>query len=173
MNRRRNVGGSWADLIGVTYLISVPSACSDRANALSRCLTFCIWCGGLKDHQPLLPIWIFWACGSIELKEEVIYLKTKKTQHQPTNPPCSCFAGDNCVHSETSNHILSWSPLILQPVSKNCKEKTGWSSSRVTLNSSGDLQQLQLQETWGSDCCPHLTPVTAQQSRWKGVMEGC
>uniref|UniRef100_A0A8B9LVY7 Cell adhesion associated, oncogene regulated n=1 Tax=Accipiter nisus TaxID=211598 RepID=A0A8B9LVY7_9AVES len=55
--------------------------------------------------------------------------------------------GDNCVHSETSNHILSWSPLILQPVSKNCKEKTGWSSSRVTLNGSGDLQQLQLQET--------------------------
>ncbi|XP_069644358.1 cell adhesion molecule-related/down-regulated by oncogenes isoform X1 [Haliaeetus albicilla] len=55
--------------------------------------------------------------------------------------------GDNCVHSETSNHVLSWSPLILQPVSKNCKEKPGWSSSGVTLNSSGDLEQLQLQET--------------------------
>ncbi|XP_074891061.1 cell adhesion molecule-related/down-regulated by oncogenes isoform X1 [Buteo buteo] len=55
--------------------------------------------------------------------------------------------GDNCVHSETSNHVLSWSPLILQPVSKNCKEKPGWSSSGVTLNGSGDLQQLQLQET--------------------------
>ncbi|XP_074707193.1 cell adhesion molecule-related/down-regulated by oncogenes [Strix uralensis] len=55
--------------------------------------------------------------------------------------------GDNCVHSETSNHILSWSPLILQPVSKDCKEKPGWSSSRVTLNGSGDLRQLQLQET--------------------------
>uniref|UniRef100_A0A8C8BHE9 Cell adhesion associated, oncogene regulated n=1 Tax=Otus sunia TaxID=257818 RepID=A0A8C8BHE9_9STRI len=55
--------------------------------------------------------------------------------------------GDNCVRSETSNHILSWSPLILQPVSKDCKEKPGWSSSRVTLNGSGDLRQLQLQET--------------------------
>ncbi|KAM6234864.1 cell adhesion molecule-related/down-regulated by oncogenes isoform 3-T4 [Spheniscus humboldti] len=55
--------------------------------------------------------------------------------------------GDNCVHSETSNHILSWSPLILQPVSKDCKEKPGWSSSGVTLNGSGDLRQLQLQET--------------------------
>ncbi|XP_029878127.1 cell adhesion molecule-related/down-regulated by oncogenes isoform X1 [Aquila chrysaetos chrysaetos] len=55
--------------------------------------------------------------------------------------------GDNCVHSETSNHVLSWSPLILQPVSKDCKEKPGWSSSGVTLNGSGDLRQLQLQET--------------------------
>ncbi|XP_055584616.1 cell adhesion molecule-related/down-regulated by oncogenes [Falco cherrug] len=55
--------------------------------------------------------------------------------------------GDNCVLSETSNHILSWSPLFLQPVSKDCKEKPGWSSSRVTLNGSGDLPQLQLQET--------------------------
>uniref|UniRef100_A0A493T7I9 Cell adhesion associated, onco regulated n=1 Tax=Anas platyrhynchos platyrhynchos TaxID=8840 RepID=A0A493T7I9_ANAPP len=55
--------------------------------------------------------------------------------------------GDNCLHSETSNHALSWSPLILQPVSKDCKEKPGWSSSGVTLNGSGDLRQLQLQET--------------------------
>ncbi|XP_054659213.1 cell adhesion molecule-related/down-regulated by oncogenes isoform X1 [Grus americana] len=55
--------------------------------------------------------------------------------------------GDNCVHSETSNHVLSWSPLILQPVSKDCKEKPGWNSSGVTLNGSGDLRQLQLQET--------------------------
>uniref|UniRef100_A0A8C5TIN8 Cell adhesion associated, oncogene regulated n=1 Tax=Malurus cyaneus samueli TaxID=2593467 RepID=A0A8C5TIN8_9PASS len=53
----------------------------------------------------------------------------------------------SCVHSETSNHILSWSPLILQPVSKDCKEKPGWSSSGVTLNGSGDLRQLQLRET--------------------------
>ncbi|XP_075377101.1 cell adhesion molecule-related/down-regulated by oncogenes isoform X2 [Mycteria americana] len=55
--------------------------------------------------------------------------------------------GDNCMHSETSNHVLSWSPLILQPVSKDCKEKPGWNSSGVTLNGSGDLRQLQLQET--------------------------
>ncbi|KAM4885726.1 cell adhesion molecule-related/down-regulated by oncogenes [Sylvia borin] len=58
-----------------------------------------------------------------------------------------CMDGSSCVHSETSNHILSWSPLILQPVSKDCKEKPGWSSSGVTLNGSGDLCQLQLRET--------------------------
>ncbi|XP_074018448.1 cell adhesion molecule-related/down-regulated by oncogenes [Numenius arquata] len=55
--------------------------------------------------------------------------------------------GDNCVHSETSNHVLSWSPLLLQPVSKDCNEKPGWNSSGVALNGSGDLRQLQLQET--------------------------
>nr|XP_009680231.1 PREDICTED: cell adhesion molecule-related/down-regulated by oncogenes [Struthio camelus australis]XP_009680232.1 PREDICTED: cell adhesion molecule-related/down-regulated by oncogenes [Struthio camelus australis]XP_009680233.1 PREDICTED: cell adhesion molecule-related/down-regulated by oncogenes [Struthio camelus australis]XP_009680234.1 PREDICTED: cell adhesion molecule-related/down-regulated by oncogenes [Struthio camelus australis] len=58
-----------------------------------------------------------------------------------------CTEGDSCLHSETSNHVLSWSPLILQPVSKDCNEKPGWKSSGVTLNSSGDLRQLQLQET--------------------------
>ncbi|KAM9113946.1 cell adhesion molecule-related/down-regulated by oncogenes isoform 1-T3 [Pangshura tecta] len=55
--------------------------------------------------------------------------------------------GDICAHSETSNHILSWSPLILQPVSKDCNEKSGWNSPGVTLNSSGDLRQLHTQET--------------------------
>ncbi|XP_062450479.1 cell adhesion molecule-related/down-regulated by oncogenes [Rhea pennata] len=55
--------------------------------------------------------------------------------------------GERCVHSETSNHILSWSPLILQPVARDCNEKPAWKSSGVTLNSSGDLRQLQLQET--------------------------
>ncbi|XP_074833308.1 cell adhesion molecule-related/down-regulated by oncogenes [Carettochelys insculpta] len=55
--------------------------------------------------------------------------------------------GDICVHSETSNHILSWSPLLLQTVSKDRNEQSGWNSSGVTLNSSGDLQQLQIQET--------------------------
>ncbi|XP_030320724.1 cell adhesion molecule-related/down-regulated by oncogenes isoform X2 [Calypte anna] len=58
-----------------------------------------------------------------------------------------CTGGDSCVHSETSNPILSWSPLILHPLSKDCKEKPGWNSSGVILNGSGDLRQLQLQET--------------------------
>ncbi|XP_041269887.1 cell adhesion molecule-related/down-regulated by oncogenes [Onychostruthus taczanowskii] len=58
-----------------------------------------------------------------------------------------CMDGGSFLHSETSNHILSWSPLILQPLSKDCKEKPGWSSSGATLNGSGDLCQLQLQET--------------------------
>ncbi|XP_006122373.2 cell adhesion molecule-related/down-regulated by oncogenes isoform X1 [Pelodiscus sinensis] len=55
--------------------------------------------------------------------------------------------GDICAHSETSNPILSWSPLILQSVSKDCTEKSGWNSPGVTLSSSGDLRQLQIQET--------------------------
>uniref|UniRef100_A0A8C5JEA5 Cell adhesion associated, oncogene regulated n=1 Tax=Junco hyemalis TaxID=40217 RepID=A0A8C5JEA5_JUNHY len=72
----------------------------------------------------------------------------------PQADPAECISCRNCrnnnssfLHSETSNHILSWSPLILQPLSKDCKEKAGWSSSGVTLNGSGDLCQLQLQET--------------------------
>ncbi|XP_027566577.1 cell adhesion molecule-related/down-regulated by oncogenes [Pipra filicauda] len=79
------------------------------------------------------------------------------SEHPSPQHPCcqegvgrlsvDCMDGDSCVHSETSNHILSWSPLILQPVSKDCKEKPGWSSSGVTLNGSGDLRQLQLRET--------------------------
>ncbi|XP_061224420.1 cell adhesion molecule-related/down-regulated by oncogenes [Neopsephotus bourkii] len=82
--------------------------------------------------------------------------KERAEQLSPQHPCCrdssshlsvDCTDGDNCVHSETSNHVLSWSPLILQPLSKDCKEKPGWSSSGVTLNSSGDLRQLQLQET--------------------------
>ncbi|KAM8989206.1 cell adhesion molecule-related/down-regulated by oncogenes isoform 1-T2 [Ara ararauna] len=82
--------------------------------------------------------------------------KERAEQPPPQHPCCrdsssclsvDCTDGDNCVHSETSNHVLSWSPLILQPLSKDCKEKLGWSSSGVTLNGSGDLRQLQLQET--------------------------
>uniref|UniRef100_A0A8D0G5P4 Cell adhesion molecule-related/down-regulated by oncogenes n=1 Tax=Sphenodon punctatus TaxID=8508 RepID=A0A8D0G5P4_SPHPU len=42
---------------------------------------------------------------------------------------------------------VSWSPLILQPVSKDCNEKSGWTSAGVTLDSSGDLRPLQIQET--------------------------
>ncbi|XP_029817908.1 cell adhesion molecule-related/down-regulated by oncogenes [Manacus vitellinus] len=79
------------------------------------------------------------------------------SEHPSPQHPCcqegvgrlsvDCMDGDSCVHSETSNHVLSWSPLILQPASKDCKEKPGWSSSGVTLNGSGDLRQLQLRET--------------------------
>uniref|UniRef100_A0A8V5HGE6 Uncharacterized protein n=1 Tax=Melopsittacus undulatus TaxID=13146 RepID=A0A8V5HGE6_MELUD len=96
-------------------------------------------------------------CGA-RLEEDS---KERAEQPSPQHPCCrdsssrlsldctdgKAFLGDTCVHSETSNHVLSWSPLILQPLPKDCKEKPGWSSSGVTLNSSGDLRQLQLQET--------------------------
>ncbi|XP_030899288.2 cell adhesion molecule-related/down-regulated by oncogenes [Melopsittacus undulatus] len=91
-------------------------------------------------------------CGA-RLEEDS---KERAEQPSPQHPCCrdsssrlslDCTDGDTCVHSETSNHVLSWSPLILQPLPKDCKEKPGWSSSGVTLNSSGDLRQLQLQET--------------------------
>ncbi|KAF6277710.1 cell adhesion associated, oncogene regulated [Rhinolophus ferrumequinum] len=52
--------------------------------------------------------------------------------------------GDSCVHSETENKILSWNPLILPSVSKDCTEKTTWSPPVIPLDSpSGVLQQPQ------------------------------
>ncbi|XP_044114098.1 cell adhesion molecule-related/down-regulated by oncogenes [Neovison vison] len=52
--------------------------------------------------------------------------------------------GDSCVHSETENEILSWNPLILPHVSKDCTEKTTWSPSGISLESpAGVLQQPQ------------------------------
>ncbi|XP_061869937.1 cell adhesion molecule-related/down-regulated by oncogenes isoform X2 [Colius striatus] len=82
--------------------------------------------------------------------------KEKAEQPSSQHPCCGnsmdrlsgdCTDGDNCVHSETPNCLLSWSPLLLQPVSKDCKEKPSWSSPSVTFNGSGDLRQLHLQET--------------------------
>ncbi|XP_060106666.1 cell adhesion molecule-related/down-regulated by oncogenes [Heteronotia binoei] len=55
-------------------------------------------------------------------------------------------AEENSSHLET-NHVLSWSPLILQPLSKDCNEKTEGISNGVSLNSLGSLRQLHLQET--------------------------
>lgn len=43
--------------------------------------------------------------------------------------------------------MLSWSPLILQPLSKECNEKTEGISNGVTLDGLGGLRQLHLQET--------------------------
>ncbi|XP_058924455.1 cell adhesion molecule-related/down-regulated by oncogenes isoform X1 [Kogia breviceps] len=52
--------------------------------------------------------------------------------------------GDSCVPSETENNILSWNPLILPPVSKDCTEKTPWSPPGIPVDSpSGVLQQSQ------------------------------
>nr|XP_035955170.1 cell adhesion molecule-related/down-regulated by oncogenes isoform X3 [Halichoerus grypus] len=52
--------------------------------------------------------------------------------------------GDSCVHSETENKILSWNPLTLPLVSKDCTEKTSWSPPGIPLDSpSGILQQPQ------------------------------
>ncbi|XP_074415765.1 cell adhesion molecule-related/down-regulated by oncogenes [Zonotrichia albicollis] len=94
--------------------------------------------------------------AGLELQQE--QEQEESAEQPPAQRPCcrerigqrlslDCMDGSSFLHSETSNHILSWSPLILQPLSKDCKEKPGWSSSRVTLNGSGDLCQLQLQET--------------------------
>ncbi|XP_030394259.1 cell adhesion molecule-related/down-regulated by oncogenes isoform X1 [Gopherus evgoodei] len=90
---------------------------------------------------------------SVEMEED-----SKEKVEQPSTQHSCCQEnmnpinidypeGDVCAHSETSNPILSWSPLILQPVSKDCNEKSGWNSPGVPLNSSGDLRQLHTQET--------------------------
>ncbi|XP_043307325.1 cell adhesion molecule-related/down-regulated by oncogenes [Cervus canadensis] len=52
--------------------------------------------------------------------------------------------GDSCVPSEAENNILSWNPLILPPVSKDCTEKTPWSPPGTPVDSPpGVLQQPQ------------------------------
>lgn len=58
-----------------------------------------------------------------------------------------CIEDNGSMHLETSNHMLRWSPLILQPLSKDCNEKTEGISNGVTLDSLGGLRQLQAQET--------------------------
>ncbi|XP_032304945.1 cell adhesion molecule-related/down-regulated by oncogenes [Coturnix japonica] len=63
-----------------------------------------------------------------------------ETAEQPPSPqPCCrgsagplCLQysdGDSCVLSETPNHVLSWSPLVLQPVPKDCRDKPGWTAT--------------------------------------------
>ncbi|XP_053223798.1 cell adhesion molecule-related/down-regulated by oncogenes isoform X1 [Podarcis raffonei] len=63
------------------------------------------------------------------------------------NPLSTDCIEDHSAHLETSDHMLSWSPLILQPFSKDCNEKTEGISNGVTLDGLGSLRQLQVQET--------------------------
>ncbi|XP_053125630.1 cell adhesion molecule-related/down-regulated by oncogenes isoform X2 [Hemicordylus capensis] len=88
----------------------------------------------------------------VETEEE------SKDKEEPPSPQDSCCqenvnplstdcTEENSAHLETSNHILSWSPLILQPLSKDCNEKIEGISNGVALDSLGGLQQLQRQET--------------------------
>ncbi|KAM9220764.1 cell adhesion molecule-related/down-regulated by oncogenes isoform 4-T4 [Dugong dugon] len=61
-----------------------------------------------------------------------------------TEDPAEFNRGDSCVCSETENAILSWNPLILPPVSKECTKKTAWSPPGILVDSpSGVLQQPQ------------------------------
>ncbi|XP_065594376.1 cell adhesion molecule-related/down-regulated by oncogenes [Cyrtonyx montezumae] len=51
-----------------------------------------------------------------------------------TAPHCGDHTdGDSCALSETPNHVLSWSPLVLQPVPKDCRDKPGWSAPGAAL----------------------------------------
>lgn len=89
-------------------------------------------------------------------------------------PKPLCFSGDSCVHSETENKILSWNPLILPEVSKDCTEKTTWSPSGISLDSPAGVLQ-QPQETWGcvnDQSCSHFKPVTAQNRLGDELCEG-
>ncbi|XP_016289456.2 cell adhesion molecule-related/down-regulated by oncogenes isoform X3 [Monodelphis domestica] len=88
-------------------------------------------------------------CG--ELPEEDI--KNKMAPASTQHPCCQentkqinsdCTEGDSCLHSETENHVLSWSSLILPSLSRDCSEKTAWSSTDVTVdNTSKDFRQPQ------------------------------
>uniref|UniRef100_UPI0010A09BF9 cell adhesion molecule-related/down-regulated by oncogenes-like n=1 Tax=Podarcis muralis TaxID=64176 RepID=UPI0010A09BF9 len=53
------------------------------------------------------------------------------------NPLSTDCIEDHSAHLETSDHMLSWSPLILQPLSKDCNEKTEGISNGVTLDGLG------------------------------------
>ncbi|XP_023797299.1 cell adhesion molecule-related/down-regulated by oncogenes [Cyanistes caeruleus] len=111
----------------------------------------------MKPLSPHVMVAMCLASATPECSARLEEEGRESAEQPPAQHPCcregmsqlsvDCMDGGSCVHSETSNHILSWSPLILQPVSKDCKEKLGWSSSGVTLNGSGDLCQLQLRET--------------------------
>ncbi|XP_014112870.1 PREDICTED: cell adhesion molecule-related/down-regulated by oncogenes isoform X2 [Pseudopodoces humilis] len=111
----------------------------------------------MKPLSPHVMVAMCLASATPECSTRLEEEGRESAEQPPAQHPCcregmsqlsvDCMDGGSCVHSETSNHILSWSPLILQPVSKDCKEKPGWSSSGVTLNGSGDLCQLQLRET--------------------------
>ncbi|XP_021231759.1 cell adhesion molecule-related/down-regulated by oncogenes isoform X2 [Numida meleagris] len=78
---------------------------------------------------------------SVQLEED-----SAETAEQPPSPqPCCrgsagplCLEysdGDSCALSETTNHVLSWSPLVLQPVPKDCRDKPGWSAASATRGS--------------------------------------
>ncbi|XP_036601729.1 cell adhesion molecule-related/down-regulated by oncogenes isoform X2 [Trichosurus vulpecula] len=86
-----------------------------------------------------------------ELPEEGI--KDKVAPASSPHPCCQentkqvdsdCTEGDSCLHSETENHVLSWSSLILPSLSRDCNEKTAWSSADITVDSTArDLRQSQ------------------------------
>ncbi|XP_072211093.1 cell adhesion molecule-related/down-regulated by oncogenes [Excalfactoria chinensis] len=69
------------------------------------------------------------------LEEDSVETAEQTPSPQPccrgsTGPLCLQYSdGDSCVLSETPNHVLSWSPLVLQPVPKDCRDKPGWTAT--------------------------------------------
>ncbi|XP_018079736.1 cell adhesion molecule-related/down-regulated by oncogenes isoform X5 [Xenopus laevis] len=55
--------------------------------------------------------------------------------------------GEDCAKTEDDSSILTWTPLILPAISKDCDEKHVWTSTDITLDKSNvDHPQLQTQE---------------------------
>uniref|UniRef100_A0A6I8R7N6 Cell adhesion-associated, oncogene-regulated n=1 Tax=Xenopus tropicalis TaxID=8364 RepID=A0A6I8R7N6_XENTR len=55
--------------------------------------------------------------------------------------------GEDCNKTEGDSSILTWAPLILPAISKDCNEKHSWTSTDNTLDkSNADQPQLQTQE---------------------------
>ncbi|XP_077162542.1 cell adhesion molecule-related/down-regulated by oncogenes [Paroedura picta] len=80
-------------------------------------------------------------------KENAESLSSQDSRCQENmNPLKTDCAEENSSNLET-NGMLSWSPLILQPLSKDYNEKTEGISNGVTLDSLGGRRQLHLQET--------------------------
>ncbi|XP_041427246.1 cell adhesion molecule-related/down-regulated by oncogenes-like isoform X3 [Xenopus laevis] len=57
------------------------------------------------------------------------------------------YEGEDCTKTEDDSSILTWTPLILPVISKDCDEKHAWTSTDITLDkSNADHPQLQAQE---------------------------
>ncbi|XP_074159959.1 cell adhesion molecule-related/down-regulated by oncogenes isoform X2 [Sminthopsis crassicaudata] len=85
-------------------------------------------------------------CGELSeegIKDKVVPVSTQhpccQENMKQINSECT---EDSCLHSETENHVLNWSSLILPSLFKGQQscEKTAWSNSDITVdNTSRDL----------------------------------
>ncbi|XP_062995612.1 cell adhesion molecule-related/down-regulated by oncogenes [Elgaria multicarinata webbii] len=153
-----------------------PSECANCRNCRNnnRCFTKTSGTFG-SNTVPVMPIIAPYQQDSLEMKplnhmmvamclassvagRNIETEEDSKEKVEPPSPQDSCCQENvnplntDCIeesnaHSETSNCMLSWSPLILQPLPKDCSEKTERISNGVSLDSLGSLRQLQIQET--------------------------
>ncbi|XP_042328321.1 cell adhesion molecule-related/down-regulated by oncogenes [Sceloporus undulatus] len=153
-----------------------PSECANCRNCRNNNRCFSKTSGGFGNNTvPMMPIIAPYQQDNLEMKPlnhvmvamclastvpgcNIETEEEGKEKVEPPSPQESCCQEnvnplntdcreDNNAHLETSAHMLSWRPLILQPLSKDCNEKTEGTSNGVSLDNLGCLQHLQIQET--------------------------